>query len=51
MSNIELARVILSGMWQLACMVVWFQRGNNERGEECEKEFVKLFDAIGKEDA
>lgn len=51
MSNIDLAKVILAGMWQLACMVCWFQRGNNDRGELCEKEFMKLFDAIGKEDA
>jgi len=50
-SNIELAKVILSGMWQLACMLCWYQRGNIERGEQCEEEFVKLFDAIGKEDA
>lgn len=50
MSNIDLARVILSGMWQLACMVCWYQRGNNDRGEQCEKEFIKLFNAIGKED-
>lgn len=32
-------------------MVCWFMRGNNDRGELCEKEFMKLFDAIGKEDA
>lgn len=51
MSNIDLAKVILAGMWQLACMVCWFQRGDNDRGEFCEKEFMKLFDAIGKEDA
>lgn len=49
MSNIDLAKVILAGMWQLACMVCWFQRGNDDRGEQCEKEFMKLFDAIGKE--
>ena len=49
MSNFELAKVILAGMWQLACMVCWFQRWDIDRGEQCEKEFVKLFDAIGKE--
>ena len=39
MSNIELARFLATCMYQLACMVVWFQRGNIARAEKCESDF------------
>lgn len=42
MSNIELARFLMAAMWQLACMVIWYQRGNTERAKRCETEFMKL---------
>ena len=39
MSNLELASFLASCMYQLACMVVWFQRGNVARAEKCESDF------------
>lgn len=41
MSNVELARFLASCMYQLACMVVWFQRGNTARAEKCESDFKR----------
>lgn len=46
MNNNDLAKIILSGMWQLACMACWHQRANYERAEQCKKEFMELFDVI-----
>ena len=48
MSNIELARCLMAAMWQLACMVIWYQRGNTERAKRCEKEFTKLSETLDK---
>lgn len=41
MSNVELARFLAGCMYQLACMVVWYQRGNTARAEKCESDFRK----------
>lgn len=41
MSNVELARFLAGCMYQLACMVVWFQRGNIARAEKCENDFKR----------
>ena len=49
MSNIELARFLATCMYQLACMVVWFQRGNIARAEKCESDINQTlsdFDAL-----
>lgn len=39
MSNVELARFLATCMYQLAFMVVWFQRGNTARAKKCESDF------------
>lgn len=43
MSNVELARFLAGCMYQLACMVVWYQCGNTVRAEKCESDFKKTF--------
>ena len=48
MSNIELARFLMAAMWHLACMVIWYQRGNIERAERCETESMKLYEQAEK---
>jgi len=42
MSNLDLARFIASLIWQAAHMVIWFMRGNFERGNSHSEEFQKL---------
>lgn len=55
MSNLELASFLASCMYQLACMVVWFQRGNVARAEKCESDFRETLRSLNelrdKEDA
>lgn len=46
MSNVELARFIAGIGWHLACMVVWYQRGNTDRASKSESEFRKLLDSL-----
>ena len=46
MSNIELARFLATCMYQLACMVVWFQRGNIARAEKCESDFKQTLSGL-----
>ena len=50
MSNIDLAKVILSAMFTLAHMVCFYQRRHDKLAKECEEKFLELFDAICKED-
>lgn len=50
MSNIELARFLCCVMFDLAQMLVWYQRGNTERAKRCEANFrkrVAILDEMG----
>ena len=46
MSNIDLARVLMAAMYHLACMTVFFIRGEIDPGREEEEKFNKLFAAV-----
>ena len=49
MNNITLARLLLSGMYNLACMVCSFQMGRIKEGQEFEEKFMKLIAAVDEE--
>jgi len=47
MSNVELARFLACCMYQLACMVVWSQRGNTAHAKKCESDFKRMVSDLG----
>ena len=47
MSNVEVARVILAAMWQIVGMVLYLQRGKDDRARECERKFLGLCEDLG----
>ena len=47
MSELESTRLIIAVMYKLAFMVVWYQRGNTDRGKELEGEVRKVLVALG----
>ncbi len=48
MSNVELARFLAWCMYQLASMVVMYQRGNTARAEKLEHDFRQNLDDLDK---
>ena len=48
MSNIELARYLMTAMYILAEAIIYSFRGNRDKAIESDKKYKELFDALDK---
>lgn len=51
MSNVELARFLAHCMYQLACMILYYQFGDRAKADKCQSDFRKTLETLDTLDA
>ena len=51
MNNVELARFLAHCMYQLACMVLYYQFGDRAKADKCQSDFRKTLETLDALDA